>query len=91
MLRSVVASFGLEPSQISVIEHPAEYQFEIVLSDLAAVPSDVSGIESAVNEIKPAHLDYWFTYELAQLLAALRVGGGLWSIQAVTLPPMEEE
>lgn len=34
---------------------------------------------------------YWFTYELAQLLAALRVGGGLWSIQAVTLPPMEEE
>ena len=88
---SVVASFGFEPSQISVIEHPAEYQFEIVLSDLAAVPSDVSGIESAVNEIKPAHLDYWFTYELAQLLAALRVGGGLWSIQAVTLPPMEEE
>ena len=71
MLRSVVASFGFEPSQISVIEHPAEYQFEIVLSDLAAVPSDVSGIESAVNEIKPAHLDYWFTYELAQLLAAL--------------------
>lgn len=31
MLRSVVASFGFEPSQISVIEHPAEYQFEIVL------------------------------------------------------------
>lgn len=38
MLRSVVASFGFEPSQISVIEHPAEYQFEIVLSDLASVP-----------------------------------------------------
>ena len=91
MLRSVVASFGFEPSQISVIEHPAEYQFEIVLSDLASVPSDVGGIEAAVNEIKPAHLDYWFTYELAQLLAALRVSGGLWSIQAVTLPPMEEE
>ena len=61
------------------------------MSDLAGVPSDVGGIEAAVNEIKPAHLDYWFTYELAQLLAALRVGGGLWSIQAVTLPPMEEE
>ena len=55
------------------------------------MPSDVGGIEAAVNEIKPAHLDYWFTYELAQLLAALRMGGGLWSIQAVTLPPMEEE
>lgn len=75
MLRSVVASFGFEPSQISVIEHPAEYQFEIVLSELAGVPADVGGIEAAVNEIKPAHLDYWFTYQLAQLLATLRVGG----------------
>lgn len=55
------------------------------------MPSDVGGIEAAVNEIKPAHLDYWFTYELAQLLAALRVSGGLWSIRTVTLPPMEEE
>lgn len=91
MLRSVVASFGFEPSQISVIEHPAEYQFEIVLSELAGVPADVGGIEAAVNEIKPAHLDYWFTYQLAQLLATLRVGGGLWGIRAVTLPPMEEE
>ena len=91
MLRSVVASFGFEPSQISVIEHPAEYQFEIVLSELAGVPADVGGIEAAVNEIKPAHLDYWCTYQLAQLLATLRVGGGLWGIRAVTLPPMEEE
>ena len=91
MLRSVVASFGYDVSLVSVVEHPEEYQFEIVLSDLASVPSDVGGFEAAVNEIKPAHLDYWFTYELAQLLAALRVGGGLWSIQAVTLPPMEEE
>ena len=91
MLRSVVASFGYDVSLVSVVEHPEEYQFEIVLSDLASVPSDVGGIEAAVNEIKPAHLDYWFTYELAQLLAALRMGGGLWSIQAVTLPPMEEE
>ena len=61
------------------------------MSDLASVPSDVGGIEAAVNEIKPAHLDYWFTYELAQLLAALRVSGGLWSIRTVTLPPMEED
>ena len=91
MLRSVVASFGYDVSLVSVVEHPEEYQFEIVLSDLASVPSDVGGIEAAVNEIKPAHLDYWFTYELAQLLAALRVGGGLWSIRTVTMPPMEEE
>ena len=91
MIASVVASFGFQPEQVSVTEHPADYQFEVVVSDLAAVPEDTADIQAAVNEIKPAHLDYWFTYELAQLLAALRVGGGLWSIQAVTLPPMEEE
>ena len=104
LTRWLMEEYGLDTSQVirhydvtgklcpkAFVEHPEEYQFEIVLSDLASVPSDVGGIEAAVNEIKPAHLDYWFTYELAQLLAALRMGGGLWSIQAVTLPPMEEE
>lgn len=89
MLQGVVASFGYRPDQVAVVEHSGSYQFEIVLSDLAAVPGDVSGIVGAVNEIKPAHLDYWFTYELAQLLCHTRVGGGFWSIQETTLPNME--
>ena len=90
LLQSVVASFGYDPSQVSVIEHPEDNQFEIVLSGLAAAPLDVSGVAAAVNELKPAHLDYWFTYELAQLLAAARVGGGFWRIRETALPEMEE-
>ena len=89
MLANVVASFGFDPSQVSVLAHPTEYRFEIILSDLAAVPQDVSGIMDAVNEIKPAHLDYWFTYELAQLLTAARVGGGFWRIRELTLPAIK--
>ena len=86
----MVASFGYHPEQISVVEHPEEYAFEVVLSDLAGLPTDVSGITGAVNEIKPAHLDWWFTYQLAQLLTQARVGAGFWTIRETTLPPMEE-
>lgn len=88
-LQNVVASFGFRPDQVAVVEHSEEYRFEIVLSDLAEVPRDVGGIEAAVNEIKPAHLDYWFTYELAQLLAKARLGGGFWTVQQTELPRME--
>ena len=91
LLANVVASFGYNPEQVSVLEHSDSYQFEIVLSGLAAVPEDVSGITAAVNELKPAHLDYWFTYELAQLLTQVRVGGGFWRIREVSLAAMEEE
>ena len=91
VLRSVVASFGYNLSQVSIVEHSRQYKFEIVLSELAAVPGDVSAIEAAVNEIKPAHLGYWFTYQLAQLAEKSRVGGGFWCIKTVNLPPAEEE
>ena len=76
--------------QVSVVEHPEAYAFEVVLSDLAGQPADVSGITDAVNEIKPAHLDWWFTYQLSQLLAQARTGGGFWRIREVALPAMEE-
>ena len=89
MIASVVASFGFSPEQVSVVEHPRDYQFEVVISDLAATPEDVDGITDAVNEIKPAHLDWWFTYQLSQLLTQVRAGGGYWRIREVTLPAME--
>ena len=90
LITSVVASFGYHPEQVSVVEHPEAYAFEVVLSDLAGQPADVSGITDAVNEIKPAHLDWWFTYQLSQLLAQARTGGGFWRIREVALPAMEE-
>ena len=90
MIASVVASFGFQPEQVSVTEHPADYQFEVVVSDLAAVPEDTADIQAAVNEIKPAHLDWWFTWVMAQLLETVGIGSGLWRIRETAIPPMEE-
>lgn len=89
MIANVVASFGYSADQVSVVEHPESYQFEVILADLAEAPGDTAAITDAVNEIKPAHLDWWFTYELAQLLTSLKVGAGCWTIREVRLP-MEE-
>ena len=86
MIANVVASFGFSAEQVSVVEHPEDYAFEVVISDLAETPGDMSSATDAVNEIKPAHLDWWFTYQLAQLLTQARVGTGLWTIREVTVP-----
>ena len=88
-IAAVVASFGYQPEQVSVAEHPAQNSFEVVLSDLAVIPEDLSGPTAAVNEIKPAHLAWWFTFELSCLLTEVRTGGAFWTIQETTLTPME--
>lgn len=88
-IAAVVSSFGFHPEQVSVIEHAASCQFEVVLSGLAAIPEDLDGPRAAVNEIKPAHLAWWFTFELSRLLTELRTGGAFWTIQETTLTPME--
>ena len=88
-IADVVASFGYQPEQVSVAEHPAQNSFEVVLSDLAVIPEDLSGPTAAVNEIKPAHLAWWFTFELSCLLTEVRTGGAFWTIQETTLTPME--
>lgn len=91
MLRGVVSSFGYRADQVEVVEHSDTYQFEIVLTGLAAVPGDVDPIRDAVNEIKPAHLDYWFTYELSRLLTTVRAGGGSWRVRETSLPAAKGE
>lgn len=88
-IADVVASFGFQPEQVSVIEHAASCQFEVVLSGLAAIPEDLDGPSAAVDEIKPTHLAWWFTFELSRLLTEVRTGGAFWTIQETTLTPME--
>lgn len=89
LIATVVAGYGYDPSQVAVVEHPAESRFEVVLSGLAETPTELSGITTAVNEVKPAHLDWYFTFELAALLTAAAVGAGLWNIRETVLPALE--
>ena len=89
LIAQVVASFGYSRENVCVVEHPGEYTFEVVLSNLGQAPQDVAAATAAINEIKPAHLDWHFTYQLAQLLAQVRVGGGFWGVRETVLPPAE--
>lgn len=47
-----------------VIEHPAEYRFEVKFTGTRGVPANLAGLTAAIEEIKPAHLafGYIFTY-----------------------------
>lgn len=89
-IAEVVASFGFDPSQVSVVENYGAYSFQVVLSGLAAPPEDVSGIQAAVDAIKPAHLAWSFSYEISQMAATVHTGGGFWRAYSAALPPMEE-
>ena len=51
---------------------------------------EAEGLTAAVNEIKPAHLAWYFTFELAALTAQLRAGGAFWTIRETVLPAMQE-
>ena len=90
LIAGIVASFGYLDAQVGIIEHPDEYGFEVVISDLAAAPTEVSGITDAINEVKPAHLGWFFTCVLAQLVDDIHVGAGFWKIRELTLPTMRE-
>lgn len=89
LIATVVSGYGYDPSQVAVVEHPAESRFEVVLSGLAQAPAELTGITAAVNEVKPAHLDWNFTFELAALLTAAAVGAGLWNVRETALPALE--
>lgn len=88
LIAEVVASFGFYREQVSVVEHCEDYTLEIILSDLAQIPTSTENIADAVNEIKPAHLDWYITYEMSALASSIRVGTGFWTIREVTLPNM---
>lgn len=49
-------------SQAIVIEYPQEYRFVIKFIGARGIPPNLSDLSRAVNEIKPAHLDYSYEY-----------------------------
>lgn len=85
LILSVVESFGIPA--VDIIEHTSEYKFELVI--LGPVqPEVLKDVEGAINEIKPAHLDFWFTVEAKPFTAHIRLGGLMWAIRETTLPPL---
>jgi uncharacterized protein YmfQ (DUF2313 family) len=60
MIRNVAASFS--NGEVEVIEHSAEDWFEVKFIGTIGVPPNMDDLTAAIDEIKPAHLEYEYTY-----------------------------
>lgn len=60
MIQNVAQSFS--NGSVDVIEHPAEYRFEIKFIGTLGIPPNMDDLTAAIEEIKPAHLAYAYIY-----------------------------
>jgi hypothetical protein len=60
LLKSVCASYT--GGTVDIIEMPAEFRVQIVVIDVAGVPSNVDALEAVVRDIMPAHLEIEYVY-----------------------------
>lgn len=56
MIQNVAESFS--NGAVDVIEHPAEYRFDVKFTGTIGIPPNLEDLSAAIGEIKPAHLDY---------------------------------
>ena len=60
MIKNVASSFS--NGDVEVIEHNGEYTFEILFVGTIGIPPNMDDLTAAIEEIKPAHLAYLYTY-----------------------------
>lgn len=56
MIKNVAESFS--NGQVEVLEHPAEYRFDIKFVGTIGIPPNMDDLMAAIEDIKPAHLAY---------------------------------
>lgn len=60
LLQNVARSFS--NGDVAVLEHPSSSSFEVVFVGTIGVPPNMSDLQEAVNQIKPAHLAVTYTF-----------------------------
>lgn len=60
MIKNVAESFS--NGEVDVIEHPEKYRFEIKFIGTLGIPPNMDDLTAAIEEIKPAHLDFTYVY-----------------------------
>lgn len=60
MIKNVAIAFS--GGEVEIQEHPSEYRFVIQFVGVKGIPQNMSGLISAIDDIKPAHLAYSFKY-----------------------------
>lgn len=63
VIRKVAESFAGDQADVQVIEYNPEYRFLIKYIEILGLPPNIDGLKAAVDEIKPAHLDYGIYFE----------------------------
>ena len=71
MIQSVATAFS--GGDVDVIEYPHENRFEVNFIGIKGIPPNISGLINAIEEIKPAHLvyDFSYTYTVWSMLDAM--------------------
>lgn len=60
LIQAVAASFV--NGQVEVVEHNDQYYFVIKFVSVLGIPPNIDDLTAAINEIKPAHLDFSYEY-----------------------------
>lgn len=60
MIKNVAESFS--NGQVDILEYNSESRFEIKFTGTFGIPPNMDDLTAAINEIKPAHLDYSYAY-----------------------------
>lgn len=63
-IAAVAGTFDESP--VEVVEHFADYFFEVWFTDTVGPLADEAGLTAIINELKPAHLDWAIRYRKVQ-------------------------
>lgn len=88
LIKTLVMSFGL--AAVEILEHVADHCFEVCVFGLPALPSHLGDIRAAIEEVKPAHLSFFFSLQTEPFRTDCFVGGACWTVTECTLPPLSE-
>lgn len=64
LIENVASSFS--NGEVDVIEHPDIYSFEVMFVGTIGIPPNMSDLQDAINQIKPAHLAVTYTFLYTQ-------------------------
>ena len=65
LVQAIAQAFDVSP--VEVMEHYADYFFEVWYTATVGPIEDEAGLRDIINELKPAHLDWAIRYRLEQL------------------------
>lgn len=60
MIKNVASAFS--NGEVDVIEYPSEYRFVVKFVGTKGIPANMDDLTTTLNEIKPAHLAYEYSY-----------------------------